>query len=208
MRQIQLAPLMLRARLAARRAGPAVCLAGVLGVAAASAWGWTMFRIAPRQIALQRQFTQLQAAAQATPGVLAAAAPPPTSNENLAAFYGALGEQRHAEQHVKVLFDLAAKAGLSLNQGEYKFVYDKASRVTAYQVILPVKGGYNAIWQFALEALRAMPFAALDDIGFRRETVNDTMVEARVRMTLYLQGDGQQQGQSAAPPAAQAGEGA
>lgn len=204
MKQIQLAPLILRARLAARRAGPAACLAGVLGVAAAAAWGWTMYRIAPRQTHLQRQLKQLQvqAAARATPGVLAAAAPPPTANENLAAFYGALGEQRHAEQHVKVLFDLASKAGLSLNQGEYKFVHDKASRVTAYQVILPVKGGYNAIWQFALEALRAMPFAALDDIGFRRETVNDTMVEARVHMTLYLQGDGQQ-GQPAAP----AGEG-
>eukprot|EP01034_Spumella_vulgaris_P025387 gene25387-31844_t len=90
-----------------------------------------------------------------------------------------LGEKHYAEQHVKILFGLATKAGLSLNQGEYKFSYDKASRVTSYQITLPVKGSYQAIWQFALTALRELPFAALDDIGFRRENIGDTQLEAR-----------------------------
>ena len=51
---------------------------------------------------------------------------------------------------------------------------------------LPVKGSYGAIWQFALGALRAIPFASLDDIGFRRDSIGDPVVEARLRLTLYL----------------------
>ena len=95
-------------------------------------------------------------------------------------------QQRHVEQQVKLLFDLAAKNGLQLAQGEYKSGYDKASRVATYQVTLPLKGSYAAVWQFALQALRAMPFASLDELSFRREQIADTQLEARLRLTFYL----------------------
>ncbi|KAB8057008.1 hypothetical protein GCN74_22760, partial [Janthinobacterium sp. FT14W] len=117
---------------------------------------------------------------------VAIAAPPATASENLARFYAALGQQRHAEQQVKQLFDLAAKNGLLLAQGEYKSGYDKASRVATYQVTLPLKGSYAAVWQFALQALRAVPFASLDELSFRREQIADTELEARLRLTFYL----------------------
>ncbi|NVI84682.1 hypothetical protein HWE17_23230, partial [Janthinobacterium sp. BJB401] len=97
-----------------------------------------------------------------------------------------LGQQRHAEQQVKQLFDLAAKNGLLLAQGEYKSGYDKASRVATYQVSLPLKGSYAAVSQFALQALRAVPFASLDELSFRREQIADTQLEARLRLTFYL----------------------
>jgi hypothetical protein len=113
-------------------------------------------------------------------------APPPGANENLAAFYAALGERRYAEQQVKTLFGLAAKSGLVLRQGEYKAGYDRNARVHTYQVTLPVSGSYRAIWQFALQALRAIPFASLDEISFRRDGIADANVEARLRLTLYL----------------------
>lgn len=180
---MDLAPWLLRARVAALRAGPAACAAAALCVAGIAAWAW----VVPQQAELQRKLAFERAhPASTVPQTLAVAAPPPSADENLAAFYGALGEKRHAEQYVKVLFGLAGKAGLALSQGEYKFSYDKASRVTAYQIVLPVKGSYQAVWQFTLEALRALPFASLDDIGFRRDTIADTQVEARVRMTFYL----------------------
>ena len=51
---------------------------------------------------------------------------------------------------------------------------------------LPLKGSYAAVWQFALQALRAMPFASLDELSFRREQIADPTLEARVRLTLYL----------------------
>ena len=186
MKQVPVSALLLRARLAVSRVGAGACIAMALCVLGAGAWAWLIPQRAVQQLALARPLP--------VPSALVAVAPPPSANENLALFHDTLGEKRYSEQHVKVLFGLAAKAGLSLNQGEYKFAYDKASRVTTYQIVLPVKGSYPAIWQFALEALRALPFAALDDIGFRRENVNDAQVEARMRLTLYLK-DGAMPGQ-------------
>lgn len=184
--QTTLSTLLLRARLAAARAGAGACVAGVLCVAGAAAWAWLLPRSAEQTLALARPLP--------VPATLALPAAPPSANENLALFHETLGEKRYAEQHVKVLFALAAKAGLSLSQGEYKPGYDKASRISSYQITLPVKGSYQAIWQFALSALRDLPFAALDDIGFRRENIGDAQVEARLRFTLYLK-DGAMQEQ-------------
>jgi len=170
-----LASLMLRVRLAAMRLGVAGCVALALLLAGALALAWSLK-------ARQQAYAPLPPA----PPQLVQAAPPPTANENLAHFYATLGEKRHSEQQVKQLFDIAAKTGLALEQGDYKFSLDKASGVAAYQVTLPVKGAYSNIWQFSMQALSAMPFAALDDIAFRRETITEPVVEARVRFTLYL----------------------
>ncbi|MTW10729.1 hypothetical protein GM658_08940 [Pseudoduganella eburnea] len=169
------AALMLRVRIAAMRLGAAGCIALAVLLAGAAALAWSL---KARQLA----YEPLPPA----PAQLTQAAPPPTANENLAHFYDTLGEKRHAEQQVKQLFDIAAKTGLALDQGDYKFSVDKASRVAAYQVTLPVKGAYQNIWQFSLQALTAIPFASLDDIAFRRETISEPVVEARLRFTLYL----------------------
>ena len=175
---VNLAAIVLRARLALTRAGAPACIAIALCVAAAAAWAWLL----PQRAAQ----AQLMARPLPTPASLVTAPPPPSANQNLAGFYEVLGEKRYAEQQVKVLFDLAAKNKLTLSQGEYKAGYDKASRVGTYQIILPVKGPYQSIWQFAMQALSDMPFASLDEIGFRREAIAETTVEARLRFTLYL----------------------
>jgi hypothetical protein len=133
-----------------------------------------------------------QAAAAAPASTAAADAAAPAAQpavetaDPLDAFYAALGPRRYAEQQVRTLFALAAKNGLSLSQGEYKTAYDRNARLTTYQVNLPVKGSYGAIWKFALGTLRTIPFASLDDIGFRRDSIGDPAVEARLRLTLYL----------------------
>jgi len=84
------------------------------------------------------------------------------------------------------LFALASNSGLVLSQGEYKGTLDRDGRFHTYQIYLPVKGGYGAIWQFAVLALRAIPFASLDEISFRRDTIGESTVEAHLRITLYL----------------------
>jgi|SRR5471032_2300129 len=178
MNELQLSAFWLRARLALERAGPAACVAAALCVIGVAGWAWLL----PQRAAQVRLMAQPSPA----PAQLVSAPPPASADQNLQGFYEALGEKRYAEQQVKVLFDLAAKTGLALNQGEYKFGYDKASRVSTYQINLPVKGPYQSIWQFSLLALRAMPFAALDEVSFRRDAIADPSVEARVRFTLYL----------------------
>jgi hypothetical protein len=178
MNSVNLAALALRARLALQRVGIPACVALLLCVVGLSAWAWLL----PQRAAQ----AQLMARPLPSPSALVVAPPPPSANQNLSAFYEVLGEKRYAEQQVKVLFDLAAKSHLTLSQGEYKAGYDKASRVSTYQIILPVKGPYQSIWQFAMQGLREMPFASLDEVGFRRDSIADPMVEARLRFTLYL----------------------
>lgn len=178
MDNVNLSALLLRARLAVLRLGVPACVAIALCAAGVAAWAWLLPQRAAQVAVMARPLP--------APSTLVAPPPPPSSNGNLAAFYDTLGEKRYAEQQVKVLFDLAAKSSLVLNQGEYKANYDKASRVSTYQIILPVKGSYQAIWQFAMQGLRAMPYASLDEVGFRRETIADPTVEARLRFTLYL----------------------
>ncbi|MFK3738603.1 hypothetical protein [Massilia sp. TN1-12] len=205
----------LRLRLALMRIHPLVAGAWLLVAVLAGALQWVTMARADLEVerAAFQARSEAQAAARATAAAAAAraardedaaaaarhaqAAP---EQDNLAAFYGTLGERRHAEQQVRTLFALAQQAGLTLRQGEYKSARDRNAGVTTYQVNLPVKGSYAAIWQFAMAALRAIPFAALDDISFRREAINDTAVEARLRLTLYLR-DGDAATAGAAGPA-------
>ena len=179
MSAIGMSALRLQGQLLLRRVGAPACIAValcLLGVAG-GVWAWQQ----------RAEAARLEARPLPVPSLaVAAAAPVASANDNLALFYAALGPQRHAEQHVKQLFDLAARHGLVLAQGEYKSSYDKASRVATYQVSLPLKGNYAAVWQFALQALRAMPFASLDELSFRREQIADTQLEARLRLTFYL----------------------
>jgi hypothetical protein len=171
---------LLRLQLWLREAGPVGCVAFVLCLAGAAALLWL---VPQRGIEARRQ--QVAVAVAALPAAAPRAAPA-TPNENLALFYSTLGEKRYAEQQVATLFAIAARNGLTLSQGEYKGAFDANARVHTYQVNLPVKGSYRAIWQFSLAALHAIPFASLDEISFKREAIGDANVEARLRLTLYL----------------------
>jgi hypothetical protein len=184
--------LLLRLQLAVR-ANPLLAGAGAIFLCCAAALAWTLH--AAKLLDAERDALVAARAARQAPapaaGPTAPAAPsiglpPAQALDPLEAFYAALGQRRYAEQQVKTLFALAARNGLSLSQGEYKTGYDRNARVTTYQVNLPVKGSYGAIWQFAMGALREIPFASLDDISFRRDDVKDPAVEARLRLTLYL----------------------
>jgi hypothetical protein len=177
-RSVNLAALLLRVRIAVLRAGVPGCLAVALCAGGVAAWAWLL----PQRAAQAR----VSAQPLPSPASLVTAPAQPSANQNLADFYAVLGEKRYAEQQVKVLFDLAAKSNLVLSQGEYKAGYDQASRVSTYQIILPVKGPYQSIWQFTMQGLRDMPFASLDEVAFRRDTIADPAVEARLRFTLYL----------------------
>jgi hypothetical protein len=175
-------PLLLRLRLQLAALGPLAGAAAVLCLVGAAALAWLL-----PQRALQAERQAVLLGLAATPAAAVKSAPA-VANENLALFEDVLGEQRYAEQQVKTLFGLAAKTGLTLSQGEYKDSYDQNARLYTYQVSLPVKGSYRAIWQFGLLALRAMPFASLDEISFKREAIGQANVEARLRLTLYLAG--------------------
>jgi len=181
MSSVNLSALSLRLRLATRSIGPVAGVALVVAIAALAVLAWSIPAGARQE---EQQQTALVQAAAPPPAVVVS--PTATANQNLALFYASLGERRYTEQQVKTLFGIAAKTGINLRQGEYKAAYDQNGKLHTYQVTLPVTGSYQAIWQFAMLSLRAIPFAALDDIGFRRDDIGAAGVDARVRFTLYL----------------------
>lgn len=179
-----LGSLLLRLRLVLLHANPLTLAASVLFVAVLGGTLWMLHAVWALEAA--REQWKAQAAQTAAAAPAAAAPSPKAAPDNLALFYASLGQRRQAEEQVRTLFALAAKNGLTLAQGEYRRGYERDAHVYTYQINLPVKGSYQAIWQFAMDALRAIPFAALDDIGFRRDAIGNPQVEARLRLTLYL----------------------
>ena len=178
---MNLAHLWLRARLLAARINPVAALVVLclIGGSLLSIW------LLDKREALDQAYQEARQAAR-TPAPPAPPPAPPSSDQNLTAFYAVLGERRSVEQQLKSVFALAEKNGLVLRQGEYRSTYDRNARLYTYQVNLPVKGSYDAIWKFALDTLGALPHAALDDVSFRRDSIGQPSVEARLRLTLYL----------------------
>ena len=183
-----LATTWLRLRLALRALNPVTIAALLLLTAGFAALAWVL----PAREELEAERARARR--------LAALPPPPvsgmagmapvvletSSTENLALFRTALGRQRDVEPGLKTLFALAAKSGLVLSQGEYKRGVERNAQLHTYQINLPVKGSYAQVWQFALQALRALPYASLDDVSFRRDSIGQAGLEARLRLTLYL----------------------
>lgn len=87
------------------------------------------------------------------------------------------------------LYAAAAAEKLQLDQGEYRLVGDKSGKLLRYQITLPVTGSYLQLRQFIERALVDVPVAALDDINFKRENINATQVQARIKLTLFLRAD-------------------
>lgn len=96
----------------------------------------------------------------------------------------AVGENR--TELLKTVFSEAGAAGIALSQGEYTLVPDGDGGFDKLQINLPVKGSYGQIRSFAKSLLHKIPSLSLDEIYFKRENINNTTVEAKLRLTIYL----------------------
>lgn len=182
-RAMTLATLPLRARLRLARINPVMALILALVVVGAA----VQIALIPARARVNQAYDAARVLARTPlPVRPAPTVAPPSSDQNLAQFYATLGDPRAVERQLKQVFALAARHGLSLQQGEYRTTADRNAKMVAYQVNLPVKGSYGAIWQFAMDVLRAIPHASLDDVAFRRDTISEAGVEARLRLTFYL----------------------
>lgn len=107
-------------------------------------------------------------------------------DEQLLKFYGYFPALSTLPDWLERVYGAAEKNGVALEVGEYRLVQDKNWKLTRYQVTLPVKGSYQQIRGFIAQVLTDVPASALEEIGFRRDTVGTDRVDARLRLTLYL----------------------
>ena len=101
-------------------------------------------------------------------------------------FYRFFPSHRKSPQLLDAIYAAAGDESVSLPQGKYKFHREKAGRLDAYQVNLPVQGSYVQIRKFIVKVLNTVPSAALDEVGFKRASVGNTQLEARIRFVVYL----------------------
>ena len=168
--------------LASGRSGAGLVLAGAFVLAAAALWLAVLPALSTRVAEQSRQLARARSSPPPKPVVTA----PALAAARLAVFYDALGDAAHSEQIVAQLFDAADATGVSLDKAEYKPARDTAGRFETYTIILPVKGDYARLRRFSEKVLLAVPYAALDDMRFRRSSASDPAVEANLRFTVFL----------------------
>jgi Tfp pilus assembly protein PilO len=107
--------------------------------------------------------------------------------EQLVEFYRLLPREQDLPERLEKIFAAAQAQGLSLDQGEYKTVREPGSRMMHYQITLPLKGAYPQVRKFLAELPREVPTVALKHIQFERQKVADPVVEAQIKLVLFLE---------------------
>lgn len=183
----RVAILLLRVRLAFARLGWIETASLFLLLCAAVIWLLAVpggqERIAARQAALDEMQRARRLLSQSPEQQ---AVPKTTSETNLENFRSRLGDAHAVEQQVRILFAAGKEAGLTLDRAEYRFSDDRNGGFHAYRIQLPVKGSYAAIRKFSTQVLEKIPFAALDGIEFKRDSIASAGLDAQLHLTLFL----------------------
>lgn len=156
--------------------------AGVLGLgvlAACAAFYVSALRPAERQLAGLRDVSRNVASAQLRPVAL------DVRSEDLRSFHALFPPVEKLPDELENLFGLARAANLQLLQGEYR-IERRPSGLTAYRVVLPVRGSYAQVRAFAGHVLKGVPIASLDALRFERKKSAEAQLDAQLRLTIHF----------------------
>lgn len=106
--------------------------------------------------------------------------------QQLTTFYEFFPPQGALPDRLSKVYAAARKRGVILERGEYKVVQEQGWRLLRYQITLPVKGSYEQIRGFAADVLAAVPASAIDEITLKRDGIGATVIEAQIKLTLFL----------------------
>jgi hypothetical protein len=139
-------------------------------------------------VALQRP---LERELQALEGTLARDRSRPAARQDsapaaqMAAFYRFFEQPGSSTQLLAKLYALGRAVGVEPRTADYRPL-PTGTRITRYQITLPLAGSYAQVRSFAENALNEIPVLSLDQASFRRKSANDAQLEAEIVMTLHL----------------------
>ena len=116
------------------------------------------------------------------------AKPAPTKEMQLKAFYGQFPSLNRSDEWLAKIYAAAERQHIVLETGAYRLAGAEAGNIQRFQITLPIKGSHVQIRHFLSEILTEVPALSLDDVNFKRETIDLTLVNAVIKMTLYLGG--------------------
>lgn len=106
--------------------------------------------------------------------------------EQLAQFYRLFPQDKDLPQTMEKIFNFALSHGIGLEQGEYKVTRDIEGGLVRFQMTFPVKGDYPRIRKYLTALLADIPTLSLQQVQFKRQKVGDAMVEANIKLVLFL----------------------
>lgn len=105
----------------------------------------------------------------------------------LAEFYRLFPREKDVPEPLEKIFTAAQSQGITLEQGEYKAMHATDGRLMRLLITLPIKGEYPKIRKFLTDLPQAVPAVALGNIQFERQKVADPVVEAKIKLVLFLE---------------------
>jgi hypothetical protein len=115
------------------------------------------------------------------------AAPAAATGDEIERFIGFFPAFESTPRWLRTIYAVADREKLELAQGSYKLSDDPVLGLAYYRIQLPIRGGYTQIRRFVAGVLDEVPALALEAIVLQREKVGDSMVDARLTLTLHLQ---------------------
>jgi hypothetical protein len=106
--------------------------------------------------------------------------------EQLQIFYQGFGGNDSVPESLKRIFDAAKKQDLVLATGEYGWVRTGSERLARYRIALPVKGPFKQVLGFMDQVLQGDSRLALENAAFKRERVDDPLVEAKLTFVVFV----------------------
>jgi len=88
-------------------------------------------------------------------------------------------------ESLQQFYSIADELGLEITEVTYTEQQKKGDSVLRYYLNFSVEQDYPTVKAFLLEVLAALPYLALDNLSFERESVEDNTVVTNLRFTLY-----------------------
>lgn len=110
-----------------------------------------------------------------------------TAADQLVEFYRIFPDEKNLLPWLEKVFVLAQSQGIRLDQGEYKVTRDKVGKLVRFEMMLPVRSTYPQIRKYVDILHREIPILAMEHLQFERQKVNDSEVEAKIKLALYVE---------------------
>jgi hypothetical protein len=110
-----------------------------------------------------------------------------TKEEKIAYFYKSFPAVNRVTEQLKRVYKAAGKNSLTLETGEYALLQSETDKLARYRVALPVKGSFQQVLAFMGAVLKDIPSTALESVSFKRDKVDDPLVEAKLVFIIFVE---------------------
>jgi Tfp pilus assembly protein PilO len=110
----------------------------------------------------------------------------PNTEMQLQAFYRQFPALSQSDAWLEKIYAAAAQQQIVLESAAYRLLPAEDGALQRYQMTLPLKGSHIQIRRFLSVILNEAPAIALDDIVFKRETIDTPTVSAVIKLTLFV----------------------